>query len=98
MSPLAGGGLGNVTLQAPASKGLTAEQIYRRDAPGVVQITATTVTPGQSDPYNVFPATPQTEQALGSGFVIDKTGHIVTNYHVVKGAKKVQVSFSGQDS
>jgi S1-C subfamily serine protease len=29
--------------------------------------------------------------------VIDKAGHIVTNYHVVQGASKVQVSFSGQD-
>ena len=29
--------------------------------------------------------------------MIDKTGHIITNYHVVKGAQKVQVSFSGQD-
>jgi len=97
VSPLAGGGLGNAALQAPPAKGLTAEQIYKRDAPGVVQITATTVTPGQSDPYNVLPSTPQTEQALGSGFVIDKAGHIITNYHVVKGAEKVQVSFSGQD-
>ena len=29
--------------------------------------------------------------------MIDKAGHIVTNYHVIQGAKKVQVSFSGQD-
>ena len=43
VSPLAGGGLGNAALQAPPSKGLTAEQIYKQDAPGVVQITATTV-------------------------------------------------------
>jgi S1-C subfamily serine protease len=97
VSPLAGGGLGSAALQAPPSKGLTAEQIYKQDAPGVVQITATTVTQGQSDPYNVLPSTPQTQQALGSGFVINKVGHIITNYHVVKGAQKVQVSFSGQD-
>ena len=96
VSPLAqGSGLGNVALQAPSTKGLTPEQIYRRDAPGVVQITATSVTQ-TIDPYNFAPAT-QTQQALGSGFVIDKAGHIVTNYHVVKGASKVQVSFSGQD-
>src|ERR671936_729077 len=36
-------------------------------------------------------------QALGSGFVIDKSGHVVTNYHVVEGASKVEVSFSGND-
>ena len=86
------------TSQTPATgKALTAEQIYRRDAPGVVQITATSVSQASTDPFNLLPTTPQTSQSLGSGFVIDKAGHIVTNYHVIQGAKKVQVSFSGQD-
>jgi S1-C subfamily serine protease len=83
VSPLGGGGVGNVTLQAPATGALPAEQIYKRDAPGVVQVTAT-------DPA-------QGSESLGSGFVIDKAGHIVTNFHVVRGATKVYVSFSGQD-
>jgi 2-alkenal reductase len=30
---------------------------------------------------------------LGSGFVIDKEGHIVTNYHVVRGATELEVDF-----
>jgi S1-C subfamily serine protease len=77
-------------------RGLTIEQIYRRDAPGVVQITATSVQTHQ-DPFGFFPPTTQTQQALGSGFVIDKAGHIVTNEHVIAGAQKVQVSFSGAD-
>jgi S1-C subfamily serine protease len=99
VSPLGGGGgVGNASLQAPtSSKALTAEEIYRRDAPGVVQITATSVQQVQSDPFNVLPPTQQTSQSLGSGFVIDKSGHIVTNYHVIEGAQKVQVSFSSQD-
>jgi S1-C subfamily serine protease len=88
-------GVANAALQAPAA-GITPEQIYRRDAPGVVQITSTTVSSQQSDPFG-FPVSPQTVQSLGSGFVIDKTGHIVTNYHVISGATRVQVSFSGQD-
>ena len=83
------------TAPAPAA-GLTPEKIYGQDAPGVVQITATTLTQGQTDPYG-FPVAPTTEQSLGSGFVIDKAGHIVTNFHVVQGAERVQVSFSGQD-
>ena len=95
VSPLAQGGFNNASLQPTATKGLTPEQVYRRDAPGVVQITATTVT-HTTDPFSFLPST-QTEQSLGSGFVIDKAGHIVTNYHVIQGAVKLQVSFSGQD-
>jgi S1-C subfamily serine protease len=39
---------------------------------------------------------PQTErqQALGSGFVIDRKGHILTNAHVVVGATEVRVGFA----
>jgi len=31
----------------------------------------------------------QTETVLGSGFVIDEEGHIVTNYHVIEDAKDI---------
>src|SRR5437868_1976874 len=82
VSPLAQGGFNNASLQPAVVKGLTPEQIYRRDAPGVVQITATTVT-RTTDPFSFLPQT-QTEQSLGSGFVIDKAGHIVTNYHAIR--------------
>ncbi len=34
---------------------------------------------------------PQTVQALGSGFIVDAAGHIVTNNHVVEGATRVTV-------
>jgi S1-C subfamily serine protease len=96
VAPVGGSaGVANAALQAPTT-GITPERIYRRDAPGVVQITSTTVSSRTVDPFG-FPSTPQTEQSLGSGFVIDKAGHIVTNYHVISGATRVQVSFSGQD-
>ncbi|MGH3083415.1 MAG: S1C family serine protease [Gaiellaceae bacterium] len=72
--------------------GLTPEQIYRSDAQGVVVITDT-----QTDqvPATAFspPRTHQVE-ALGSGFVIDKQGDIVTNDHVVQGATGIRVGFS----
>ncbi len=32
-------------------------------------------------------------QSIGSGFVIDKQGHIVTNNHVVSGAERIVVTF-----
>jgi S1-C subfamily serine protease len=81
------------------ARGMSIGQIYSEAAPGVVQITATTEVVTPADPFaNPFGPTVQTEKALGSGFVIDTTGHIVTNYHVVAGARSVQVSFSNNES
>jgi 2-alkenal reductase len=34
-----------------------------------------------------------TDQGQGSGFVFDKAGHIVTNFHVIEGAEQVEVDF-----
>ena len=88
---------------APASfaerKRLSVNEIYRRSAPGVVQITSTsarTLEPGRtlSRSGSLGPR----EKALGSGFVIDKSGHIVTNFHVVQGAEEIEVSFTNRDS
>ena len=67
------------------------QEIYRSASPGVVQVTSTSIV--SQDPF--FGA--QEARSLGSGFVIDKAGHIVTNYHVVQGARKVEVNFSGND-
>src|SRR5207253_4362868 len=81
-------------------KQLSVNDIYRRAAPGVVQVTATQVLSTRSiDPFFGFPL-PQTQrqEALGSGFVIDKAGHIVTNYHVIEGGRSVDVSFSNNES
>jgi S1-C subfamily serine protease len=72
-------------------------EIYRRNAPGVVQITTTARGETQTDPFgNVVPG--ETQQALGSGFVIDKAGHVVTNFHGVDGATEIEVSFSNQET
>ncbi len=82
-------------------KRLTVNQIYRRAAPGVVQVSATQVVSAPAfDPFFgfPFPETQQRARALGSGFVIDKAGHIVTNYHVIEGARSVDVSFSNNES
>ena len=72
-------------------RGRTINDIYRAAAPGVVHITATTET------TDFFGGT-QRQQSIGSGFVIDKAGHIVTNDHVVQGASSVEVSFSNNES
>ncbi|MCZ7589519.1 MAG: trypsin-like peptidase domain-containing protein [Gaiella sp.] len=85
---------------SPARTGSTTidvAEIYRRNAPGVVQVTTTSSGPSGVDVFG-NPIQGQAQQALGSGFVIDKDGHIVTNYHVVRGASRIEVSFSNRDT
>ena len=83
---------------AKPGKALTINEIFRQNAPGVVQVTSTQIVSVPSDPFNFGFPQMQEERALGSGFVIDKAGRIVTNYHVVAGARKVEVSFSNSDN
>jgi S1-C subfamily serine protease len=73
--------------------GLTARDIYKRDAPGVVYVKAQVVQRTQS-PFDF--GLPQERQgtATGSGFVIDRNGTILTNAHVINGARKVTVQFA----
>lgn len=73
---------GSVSAPLTPATGLSVGEIYRRAGRGVVQITTTTGSGG----------------GLGSGFVIDRDGHIVTNYHVIDGADSIQVSFSNRDT
>jgi putative serine protease PepD len=61
--------------------------LYKRFKDAVVEVHANTG--GSSD----SPFEGQGE-ATGSGFIIDKEGHIVTNQHVVANAQSVQVEFS----
>ena len=76
----------------PRGEAFTPGEIYARYASGVVQVEATT---SVADPFDPFPTA---ERSLGSGFVIAKTGHIVTNYHVIEGADRVSVSFSNDEA
>jgi S1-C subfamily serine protease len=90
----------SATQTAAATTRLSIRQIYKRAAPGVVQVTSTTVVSVPPDPFfgNPFFPQQQRQQSLGSGFVVDKAGHVVTNYHVVEGARQVRVSFSNGSS
>lgn len=56
-------------------------EIYNRVSPSVVSISVT-----GSSSLGQFGAS-------GTGFVIDQQGHIVTNYHVVEGARQIEVNF-----
>jgi serine protease Do len=41
-------------------------------------------------------AEPQTQRSLGSGFIVDKDGYILTNRHVIEGADDIQVTLATQ--
>jgi putative serine protease PepD len=73
--------------QAAATTGLPISDIYKDTYKGVVEITVTSN--GATSPFGGQ----QEQQALGSGFVIDDQGHIVTNEHVVDGATSIKVRF-----
>jgi S1-C subfamily serine protease len=73
--------------------GLTARDIYKRDAPGVAYIKAEVVQRTQS-PFDFGLPQEQQGTATGSGFVLDKDGTILTNAHVINGARKVTVQFA----
>ncbi len=94
-----GGGTTTVVQQAPiaspdqgvttaAAHGLTAHDIYERDAPGVVHVRAE-VPQDESSPFGLQ----QGGESSGTGFVLDGDGHVLTNFHVVEGANEIEVGF-----
>lgn len=64
--------------------------VYQRVAPAVVSITTRVMR--RDFFYDIVP-----EEGSGSGFVIDQAGHILTNYHVIDGAERIEVNF-GDDT
>lgn len=67
-------------------------RLFQRSTPSVVFITNLAT---RRDAFTLN--TLDIPQGAGSGFVWDKEGHIVTNYHVIRGASDVRVSLSGGD-
>ncbi|MDZ7542874.1 serine protease, partial [Clostridium perfringens] len=61
---------------------LTASEAFEKVAPAVVIVSANGVT----DYSGIIP---QQVDGIGSGFIINEEGYILTNYHVIKGAKEV---------
>ena len=88
----AGGPLGEfgLTEAAQAAPAFDAEEqqniaVYRKALPSVVNITSRAVA------FDFFNR-PVPQQGQGSGFVLDKQGHILTNNHVIDNAQSVEVT------
>jgi putative serine protease PepD len=99
-----GGSTTTTVAAAPAATGATASAtsangaaaVYRRVSPSVVQITAVSTGSGGGSPFGDGGGG-ATGEATGTGFVVDASGLIVTNEHVVDGASKLTVTLSNGD-
>jgi 2-alkenal reductase len=67
-------------------------ELYRRATPAVVSIEVVVGIDLPED-HPVLPGMPDGPSGQGSGFLFDDQGHIVTNNHVVEGARELQVRF-----
>jgi S1-C subfamily serine protease len=68
-------------------------KIYKDNRPSVVHITTLAL---RTDEFRLN--VQQVPEGTGSGFVWDKQGHIITNYHVIRGADAANVTLSDQSS
>jgi len=85
--------------------------VVRQVTPSVVNVYATTISqqatsPFRSDPFfqrffggdmPFFQSRPQTSQSLGSGVIVDGSGIILTNHHVIDGATDIRVATTSGD-
>ena len=83
---------GNTVVADPVSfatdnTALSAADIYKKVAPAVVMVSTKSV-------QSVNGWFQQETEGMGSGFIINNDGYILTNYHVIDGAKEVTVTLS----
>lgn len=70
------------------SEGLTTTEAFERVAPAVVVVSNKSI-----KEYGGFIPSQEVE-GIGSGFIINEEGYILTNYHVIEGANEVTVTLS----
>ena len=85
------GSFKNTALPSPTQP-TNLTDIFKQVENSVVQITAKTPNPNLQIIINGIPLKNQSTR-LGSGFVYDKQGHIITNSHVIDGASAADVTF-----
>ncbi len=86
----------NIALQSntndPTTQTTNLTAVFKQVENSVVQITARTPNPNLQVIINGNPLGGQSTR-LGSGFVYDKQGHIITNSHVIDGATTADITF-----
>ena len=75
-----------ISQQEFSEEGLTQIQVYEEVNRSVVNISTR---PYTRDPFFMIA---KTQEGAGSGSILDKEGHILTNYHVIEGAKYINVT------
>lgn len=68
---------------------LSVAEIAKKVGPAVVGVSTKSVSSS-----NGFFGSNQTQEGMGSGIIINEEGYILTNYHVIDGAKEVKIIFS----
>ncbi len=96
---------GTSSATVPASKHITSfADAVARSAPAVVNIYTARVVTERTQPAplaqlfgDYWPSyRRRVERSLGSGVIVDKAGHIITNHHVIAGADSIRVQLSDQ--
>ncbi|KAE8694146.1 Protease Do-like 1 [Hibiscus syriacus] len=72
---------------------LATVRLFQENTPSVVNITNLAA---RQDAFTLYLL--EVPQGSGSGFVWDKDGHVVTNYHVIRGASDLKVTFADQST
>lgn len=81
----------DIDSSSSATSELTTAQVVEYAADAVVEITTETVTTGSFAQQYI-------ESGAGSGVIIDSTGYIVTNHHVIDSAQKITVTLRSGES
>jgi len=83
----------NTATPSSSSSSTSLPDVFQRVENSVVQITTTRSNPNEVIIINGVPETGRST-ALGSGFVYDNQGHIITNFHVVADATNADITFT----
>lgn len=75
---------------ASAEGELTAADAFNKVSPAVVIVSTKSLT-------NSMFGGPQEVEGIGSGFIINEAGYVLTNYHVINGAQEVTVTLNNQE-